>query len=84
MPIFKKPVTCASNKGATRGTEEEMEDFVNSFSSFHTLLNELSAEEKQQFAQIFNDVIDGVGDKMVEAEDQEMMKECIASITTSD
>ena len=46
MPIFKKPVTCASNKGATRGTEEEMEDFVNSFSSFHTLLNELSAEEK--------------------------------------
>lgn len=84
MPIFKKPVTCASNKGATRGAEEEMEDFVNSFSSFKSLLDELSAEEKQQFAQIFNDVIDGVGDKLVGAEDQEMMKEVIADINTTD
>ena len=84
MGIFKKPVTCSSNKGATRGVEEEMEDFVNSFSSFSQLVKELSGEEQEQFKAIFNGVIEGVGTKMLEAEDKDQMGEIIAEVTKDD
>ena len=61
-----------------------MEDFVNSFSSFSQLVKELSGEEQEQFKAIFNGVIEGVGTKMLEAEDKDQMGEIIAEVTKDD
>ena len=61
-----------------------MEDFVNSFSSFSQLVKELSGEEQEQFKAIFNGVIEGVGTKMLEAEDKDQMGEIIADVTKDD
>ena len=61
-----------------------MEDFVNSFSSFSQLVKELSGEEQEQFKAIFNGVIEGIGTKMLEAEDKDQMGEIIAEVTKDD
>ena len=84
MGLFKKPVMVSSSKTSTRGVEEEMEDFVNSFSSFSELVRELSSEEQEQFKTIFNGVIDDIGTKLIEAEDRDQMGEVIAELTKDD
>ena len=84
MGLFKKPVMVSSSKTSTRGVEEDIEDFVNAYSSWSESVNGLSSEEQEQFKTIFNGVIDDIGTKLIEAEDRDQMGEVIAELTKDD
>ena len=84
MPIFKKPVITKKNNNAPRGAEEDMETFLESFDSFSSQAKELSGEELQAAKDVFNELIDGFGDKLFDAEDKEQLEEAITELNKDD
>ena len=73
MPVFKTPVSSSGKNEATRGVEEEVDAFAESFTSFRSIYESLSAEEKDAFKAAFNDLELGgnesLGDKLADFEE---------------
>ena len=88
MPVFKAPVNTSGKNEATRGVEEEVDSFAESFSSFRSIFESLSAEEKEAFKAAFNDLELGgnesIGDKLADFEEQGEMKAFVDELTQDD
>ena len=73
MPVFKTPVNTSGKNEATRGVEEEVDAFAESFTSFRSIFESLSAEEKDAFKVAFNGLElggnDSLGDKLADFEE---------------
>ena len=85
MPVFKQPVNTSGKSGATRGVEEEVDAFAESFTSFRSIFESLSPEEKDAFKTAFNDLelggTESIGDKLADFEEQGEMKAFVDELT---
>ena len=61
-----------------------METFLESFDNFASSTKELSAEELTAAKGVFNELIDGFGDKLFDAEDKEQLEEAFMDINKED
>ena len=60
--------------------QDQINDFIGNFSTFKSCFHELTTSEQELFKETFNEVISGIGDKLVEYDEQAIKQVLIAEL----
>ena len=60
--MFEKPIVSSTKPDKLLTIDDEINDFVKNFANFKSHLNKLSAEDREEFKSVFDQVVEFSGE----------------------
>ena len=82
MPLFKIPVKSSTDPEELVSVNDEINDFLNNFADFKSLLQDLTPPQQLQLKTTFNDEVKNSGTHLIDCNDMKVLKNFTLELQT--